>query len=127
MRFRGVWRIGAWKASRRAGIGVDEVQWQKGHKYLTLAPFNVGKWQIDAGRKRLLWIGRDRTSKTFLRFFRVLGKDRCKRLKFVCPGAPGWKPYLKVIAKKAGQAIHVLDRFHITQKMPLIEVTGSNR
>ena len=24
-----------------------------------------------------------------------------------------WKPYLKVIAKKAGQAIHVLDRFHI--------------
>ena len=28
-----------------------------------------------------------------------------------------WKPYLKVIAKKAGQAIHVLDRFHIMQKM----------
>ncbi len=24
-----------------------------------------------------------------------------------------WRPYLKVIAKKAGQAIHVLDRFHI--------------
>jgi len=24
-----------------------------------------------------------------------------------------WKPYLKVIAKKAGDAIHVLDRFHI--------------
>ena len=24
-----------------------------------------------------------------------------------------WKPYLKVIARKAGQAIHVLDRFHI--------------
>ena len=24
-----------------------------------------------------------------------------------------WKPYLKVIAKKANQAIHILDRFHI--------------
>ena len=24
-----------------------------------------------------------------------------------------WRPYLKVIAKKAGHAIHVLDRFHI--------------
>ena len=24
-----------------------------------------------------------------------------------------WKPYLKVIKKKAGQAIHILDRFHI--------------
>ena len=28
-----------------------------------------------------------------------------------------WKPYLKVIAKKAPQAIHVLDRFHIMAKM----------
>jgi transposase len=26
-----------------------------------------------------------------------------------------WKPYLKVIAKKASQAVHVLDRFHIMQ------------
>jgi transposase len=24
-----------------------------------------------------------------------------------------WKPYLKVIARKAQQALHVLDRFHI--------------
>ena len=28
-----------------------------------------------------------------------------------------WQPYLKVIAKKAGQALHVLDRFHIMAKM----------
>lgn len=28
-----------------------------------------------------------------------------------------WKPYLKVLAKKAGQAIHVLDRFHIAMHM----------
>lgn len=28
-----------------------------------------------------------------------------------------WKPYLKVIAKKAGQAIHVLDRFHVMSHM----------
>lgn len=28
-----------------------------------------------------------------------------------------WKPYLKVIAEKASQAIHVLDRFHIAQHM----------
>ena len=27
-----------------------------------------------------------------------------------------WKPYLTVIAKMAGQAIHVLDRFHIMKK-----------
>ena len=28
-----------------------------------------------------------------------------------------WKPYLKVIAEKASQAVHVLDRFHVMQKM----------
>jgi len=90
-------------------IGVDEVQWQRGHKYLTLV------YQIDSGSKRLLWIGKDRTTKTFLRFFRWLGQERASRLRFVCSDM--WKPYLKVIAKKASQAIHVLDRFHIMQKM----------
>jgi len=90
-------------------IGVDEVQWRKGHKYLTLV------YQIDDGCKRLLWIGQNRTTKTFLRFFRMLGKSRSSKLEFICSDM--WQPYLKVIAKKAGQAVHVLDRFHIMQKM----------
>jgi transposase len=112
--FRSVKHAVSWGLAHRnlegiESIGVDEVQWQKGHKYLTLV------YQIDGGRKRLLWIGKDRTMKTFLRFFRMLGKDRCGKLKFVCSDM--WKPYLRVIAKKAGQAIHVLDRFHIMQKM----------
>jgi transposase len=28
-----------------------------------------------------------------------------------------WRPYLNVIAAKAGQALHVLDRFHITMHL----------
>src|SRR5437879_13798987 len=28
-----------------------------------------------------------------------------------------WKPYLQVIAAQAGQALHVLDRFHITSHL----------
>jgi hypothetical protein len=28
-----------------------------------------------------------------------------------------WKPYLQVIATKASQALHVLDRFHIASHM----------
>lgn len=90
-------------------IGVDEIQWQRGHKYLTLV------YQIDEDCRRLLWAGKDRTAKTLLGFFRMLGKERSNRLKFVCSDM--WKPYLKVIAKKAGQAVHVLDRFHIMAKM----------
>ena len=90
-------------------IGVDEVQWHRGHKYQTLV------YQIDAGCKRLLWIGPDRTAKTLLRFFRFLGKERSAKLQFVCSDM--WQAYLKVIAKKVPQAIHVLDRFHVMQKM----------
>ena len=90
-------------------IGVDEIQWQRGHKYLTLV------YQIDEDCRRLLWVGKDRTAKTLLGFFRMFGKERSSQLRFVCSDM--WKPYLKVIAKKAGQAVHVLDRFHIMAKM----------
>ena len=41
-------------------IGIDEIAWQRGHRYLTLV------YQIDGHRKRLLWIGEKRTIKTLL-------------------------------------------------------------
>lgn len=90
-------------------IGIDEIQWQRGHKYLTLV------YQIDAGCRRLLWIGKKRKVKTLLRFFRWFGKERTKELDYICSDM--WKPYLRVIAKKAGHAIHILDRFHIMAKV----------
>ena len=90
-------------------IGVDEVQFQKGHRYLTVV------YQIDRGCRRLLWIGKDRTTKTLLRFFRMMGRERTATLRFVCSDM--WQPYLKVIAKKASQALHILDRFHIVAKL----------
>lgn len=90
-------------------IGVDEVQFQKGHRYLTVV------YQIDQGCRRLLWIGKDRTAKTLLRFFRMIGKERTAALQFICSDM--WRPYLKVIAKKASRALHILDRFHIVANL----------
>ena len=90
-------------------IGIDEIAWQRGHRYLTLV------YQIDEGCRRLLWVGKERKVKTLLRFFRWFGKERSTALQFVCSDM--WKPYLKVVAKKAKQAIHVLDRFHIMAHM----------
>ena len=81
-------------------IGIDEIQWQHGHHYLTLV------YQIDAARKRLLWIGQERRVKTLLRFFRWFGAERTHALRFVCSDL--WKPYLKVVAKKASHALHIL-------------------
>jgi transposase len=108
--FRSVKTVVAWGLAHRSlegitAIGVDEVQWQKGHKYLTLV------YQIDQGCKRLLWIGKDRTAKAFLGFFRLLGPERAARIRFVCSDM--WKAFLKVVKKKAPGAIHILDRFHI--------------
>lgn len=86
-------------------IGIDEISRRRGHRYLTLV------YQIDRHCKRLLWVGKDRKTKTLLGFFRWLGQERSAGLRYVCSDM--WKPYLKVIARKAGQAVHVLDRFHI--------------
>jgi transposase len=89
-------------------IGVDEIAVFKGHKYLTLV------YQINAGARRLLWCGPERRVKTLLRFFREFGKERSAKLKYVCSDM--WAPYLKVIAKRAPNALNILDRFHIMRK-----------
>lgn len=88
-------------------IGIDEVQWHRGHQYQTVV------YQLDEDKKRLLWVGPDRTAKTLLRFFRFLGKQRTAQLQFICSDM--WQGYLKVIRKKAGHAVHILDRFHVMQ------------
>jgi transposase len=103
------WGLAHRNLSNVLSIGVDEVLWQRGHKYLTVV------YQIDSECKRLLWVGKDRTIRSLLRFFREFGKERSAQLLFVCSDM--WKPYLKVIARKASQAIHVLDRFHIAMHM----------
>jgi transposase len=112
--YRSVQMAVAWGLAHRnldgiAAIGVDEVQWRKGHRYLTLV------YQIDGNCQRLLHLAPERTARSLLSFFRMLGEARSAALKFVCSDM--WQPYLKVIAKKAGQAVHVLDRFHIMVKM----------
>ncbi|MGH8649289.1 MAG: ISL3 family transposase, partial [Burkholderiales bacterium] len=90
-------------------IGIDEIHWQHGANFLTLV------YQIDPARKRLLWIGQHRRAKTLLRFFRWFGKERTAALTFICSDM--WKAYVKVIAKKAPQALHILDRFHIVSNL----------
>lgn len=112
--YRSVEKAVQWGLDHRSlegitAIGVDEIAWKKGHHYLTLV------YQIDQGCKRLLWIGQERTEQTLRGFFVWLGKKKSKALRFVCSDM--WKPYLKVIAEKAGGALNILDRYHIMAKM----------
>ena len=93
-------------------IGVDEIHWGHGLKadnFLTVI------YQIDAGCRRLLWIGKRRCERTLRRGLNELGKEFVQGLRFVCSDM--WRPYLNVLAEEAGHALHVLDRFHITQHL----------
>lgn len=92
-------------------IGTDEICWRKRSKdkFVTLV------YQLDRGRKRLLWIGSDRTTNVFRGFFDWLGEERSAKLRFVCSDM--WQPYLRVIAEKAVNAVNVLDRFHVASHM----------
>jgi len=112
--FRSVKHAVSWGLSPRnrdgvESLGVDEVPWHCGHQYLTLV------YPIDTACRRLLWIGQDRTTKTFVRFFRMFGAERSRRWPFVCRDLG--KPSRTVIAQKASAAIPVRDRFHLLQKL----------
>ena len=92
-----------------SAIGVDELSWKKGQKYLTLV------YQLDHGRRRLLHIARDRTAKSFNTFFDMLGQERSQAIVFVASDM--WQAFRKVVRERCSTAIHVLDRFHIAQML----------
>ena len=73
-------------------IGVDEIQWQKGHKYLTLV------YQIEQALQAVAVDRAGTHRKTFLGFFRDVGRVSRPDLQFICSDM--WKPYLKVIAEE---------------------------
>ncbi len=90
-------------------IGIDEIQWQRGHHYLTLV------YQIDAGRRRLLWVAKERTEKTLTSFFDLFEDWLADSLQYVCSDM--WQPYLKIVAERTPGAMHVLDRYHLMAKL----------
>jgi transposase len=112
--FRSVKHAVWWGVAHRelkdiGAIGVDEIQWQRGHRYLTLV------YQIDDGRKRLLWIAQERTEASLRGFFNVLSDQVRTGIRFVCSDM--CQAYLNVIAEQATGALHVLDRFHIMKSL----------
>jgi transposase len=91
---------------------VDEIHWGRGKRadnFLTVI------YQIDAECRRLLWVGRRRSQATLRRGLKVLGAEVVGGIRFVCSDM--WKPYLQVIGTQVSQALHVLDRFHISSHL----------
>ena len=102
------WGLAHRDLSKLSALGVDEVAWSRGHSYLTLV------YDIGGTTRRLLAVAEERTEASLRSCLESLGETACKQVRFVCSDM--WKPYLKVIAERLGEAVHVLDRFHVMQK-----------
>jgi hypothetical protein len=63
-----------------AAIGIDEIAWKKGHKYLTLL------YQINEGGRRRLFVALERTKESLAQFFRLLKADNGRRIEYVVSG-----------------------------------------
>lgn len=112
--FRAVAHAVCWGLENRnldgiRSIGVDELSWKRGHKYLTMV------YQIDHGCRRLLHIARDRRGASFDAFFDMLGDERTAQIQFVASDM--WRAFLGVVRTRCSDALHVLDRFHVMQLM----------
>lgn len=101
-----VWADGGGAADRFAGlrrIGVDEISFRRGHKYLTIV--------VDHDSGRLVWAAEGRDAKTLDAFFDALGEQRAAELTHVTADAAEW--IATVVARRAPRAMRCADAFHI--------------
>lgn len=86
-------------------IGIDEVSYRKGWRYLTVV--------VDHDRKRIVWMGEGHDEATVCRFFDALGPERCARIEVVTADAAQW--IRNAVTGRCPRAKVCLDRFHIVQ------------
>jgi transposase len=86
-----------------SAMSVDEVAWQKWHRYVT----NV----VDIDKRKVIWNHNGRGKATLDAFFKDLGKENSLKIDAVaCDGARG---FLSSIRQHAKNALIVLDHFHV--------------
>ena len=84
-------------------IGIDEISYKKGHKYLLVV--------VDHDARRLVWAAPGRDKATLAGFFEQLGPDRCAAITHV--SADGAEFIDTVVAQYCPGAVRVADPFHI--------------
>ena len=84
-------------------IGIDEVSYKRGHKYLTVV--------VDHDSRRVLWIGAGRGKAVLAEFFTLLGPQRCARIALVSADAGEW--IFQAMIEHCPNAKLCLDPFHV--------------
>ena len=94
------------RTDRLAGlrrIGIDEVAYRKGQRYLTVV--------VDHDTGRLVWARAGRDKATVAGFFDDLGPDRAEKLTHISADAAEW--INSVVAQRAPQAVRCLEAYHL--------------
>lgn len=82
-------------------IGIDEISYKKGHKYLMVV--------VDHDTRNLVWAAPGRTMATLSEFFDLLGPARCRLITHVSAGGADFIG--TVVAEKCPNAVRVADPF----------------
>ncbi|MDP9345239.1 MAG: ISL3 family transposase [Actinomycetota bacterium] len=86
-------------------IGIDEVSWRKGHRYLTLV--------ADHQRRQIVWGAEGASAAVCDEFYDQLGAERCAQITAVSMDmGPG---YAKSTRANAPQAVVCIDSFHVAK------------
>ena len=84
-------------------IGVDEISYRRGRKFLTIV--------ADHDTGRVVWVGQERSKEAFADFFAALGQRRTAALEAISMDASSI--YLPVVREQAPHTTICLDPFHI--------------
>ena len=86
-------------------IGIDEISYKRGHRYLTVV--------VDHDSGRLVWAAVGRDKKTLESFFDLLGDERCKKIRIVTADGATWIE--DVVKARCANATLCIDSFHVVQ------------
>lgn len=86
-------------------IGIDEISYRKGHRYITVV--------VDHDSGHLIWAAPGKDEATLRKFFEELGEERCKQIELVSADAAPW--IKNVVNEKCTRATLCLDPFHIVK------------
>jgi transposase len=84
-------------------IGIDEISYKRGHRYLMVV--------VDHDTRRLIWAAPGRDKATLNSFFDQLGPERSAAITHVSADSADW--IAEVVAQRAVNAVQCADAFHV--------------